>query len=150
MFPIRVAACHGLLAAVLLAGGLASCGSDPGEEGAGEKPAEPTPALARVVGEIASVHESEGFVLIRRIGVKSLPAGSYMSIGTDGRTAALRLTGERLGRYFAADVLNGTPAREDVVVVRRLPSESRPDETPADPIPRAPVPSPSGAPMGGF
>lgn len=73
-----------------------------------------------------------------------------MSIGTDGRTAALRLTGERLGRYIAADILNGTPVREDVVVVRRLPSESRPDETPANPVPGQRDPGLPGAEIRGF
>lgn len=109
---------------------VSACGSGTAPEPEAE--GEPPPIPPRVVGEIASVHPEEGFVLIRRTGLATLPAGmAYSSVGADGRTAALRLTGERLGRFFAADIGGGDPAAGDLVVVRSLPQGSQPSLTPA-------------------
>ena len=60
----------------------------------------------------------------------------------DGTTASLRLTGERLGRYYAADLQEGTPKKGDQVIARRLPEGSN---APSTPVPQVPV-SPENAP----
>ena len=81
------------------------------------------PAALRIVGEIASVHAVEKFVLIKRyvqgggFGQDTLIA----SVSPEGVTCSLALTGERLGRYYAADIQEGNPSKGDVVVVRQLP-----------------------------
>ena len=90
------------------------------EEG-GDK--EGDPASLRIVGEIASVHVEERFVLIKRY-VQSGGFGQetlIASVSAEGVTCSLVLTGERLGRYYAADIREGNPSKGDVVVVRQLP-----------------------------
>ena len=94
-------------------------------------------AFVRVVGEIVSVHAEEGFVLIRRhaqgggFGKGNLIA----SVSPGGETASLVMTGERLGRFHAADVQEGTPTKGDMVFVRRLPEGSI---APSTLVPQAP------------
>ena len=79
----------------------------------------------RVVGEIASVHPNEKFVLIKRyfqgggFGEGTLIA----SVSPGGVTSSLVLTGETLGRYHAADIQEGSPSNGDVVVVRQTSEE---------------------------
>ena len=89
----------------------------------GEEKEDPPPL--RVVGEIASVHPAENFVLIKRY----LQAGGFgpgtliASISPQGQACSLILTGEILGRYYAADIQDGKPRRGDMVVARDLPEE---------------------------
>ena len=77
-------------------------------------------APMQVVGEIVSVHLEEGFVLVKRY----LQAGSFgksdliAAVSPQGTASSLVLTGEKLGRFYAADVQKGQPARGDVVVIR--------------------------------
>ncbi len=125
------------LGVVSLAGcGLLGGGSrDDGEKGQeGKDEAERAePASVRVVGEIASVHPGEGFVLIRRHARAYFGEGNTLaSLGPDGGTASLQLTGERLGRFLAADIREGTPAKGDLVIVRTLPEGS---EAASSPVP---------------
>ncbi len=99
-------------------------------------------AANQVVGEIASVHQSEGFVLIRRYGAGRLPENAvFNTSGPGGRTASIRPTGERSGRFHAADVTDGEPRKGDVVLARRLPEGEQEETTPA-PEPRKPGFSP--------
>jgi hypothetical protein len=100
----------------------ASSGGGPTE------PANPAAADAAVqaptqlVGEVASVHAEEGFVLIRRFGGGGLPQGYvFHSSNASGETTSLRPTGERLGKFYAADITAGTPEAGDFVLARRLP-----------------------------
>jgi hypothetical protein len=88
-----------------------------------EKGKKGDPAALRIVGEIASVHAVEKFVLIKRY----VQGGGFgqdiliASVSPEGVTCSLALTGERLGRYYAADIQEGKPSKGDVVVVRQLP-----------------------------
>lgn len=87
----------------------------------------------QVVGQVASVHLDGGFVLIRRFGTGGLPEGYvYNSQGKDGRTAGLRPTGERLGRFYAADITGGGAEIGDLVVGRRLPEGAVAPSTPLE------------------
>ena len=90
------------------------------EEGKGK---EGDPASLRIVGEIASVHAVEKFVLIKRyVQGGGFGQGTLIaSVSPEGVTCSLALTGERLGRYSAADIQEGNPSKGDVVVVRQLP-----------------------------
>jgi len=86
---------------------------------------------AAVVGEIASVHREDRFVLIKRVAPGGFGSGmAYFSLNPDGRTASLRPTGERLGRFYAADIQEGNPAPGDLVMARRMPPEEAPQATP--------------------
>jgi len=90
------------------------------EEGQGK---EGDPASLRIVGEIASVHAVEKFVLIKRyVQGGGFGQGTLIaSVSPEGVTCSLSLTGERLGRYYAADIQEGNPSKGDVVVVGRFP-----------------------------
>ena len=107
------------------------------EEEKGKRGKRGDPAALRIVGEIASVHAVEKFVLIKRyvqgggFGQDTLIA----SVSPEGVTCSLALTGERLGRYYAADIQEGNPSKGDVVVVRQLPEGS---SAPVRSIPVAP------------
>ena len=94
-------------------------------------------ASMRVVGEIVSVHAAEKFVLIKRYAQAGGfgPATLVASLGSGGGTCSLVLTGEQLGRYYAADIQEGTPSEGDVVVIRQF---SGGVEAPSGPIPRPP------------
>ena len=105
----------------------------PGQDEAdGKKEAAPP---MRVVGEIASVHAAEKFVLIKRyFQAGGFGAGSLIaSISPSGQACSLILTGERLGRYYAADIRHGSPQKGDVVVARELQEER---EGPSTPLPK--------------
>lgn len=131
---------------VFFSGSLTNCGlsgkrdNEEGEEAkAGDPPEEqskPVEAPVRVVGEIASVHPAENFVLIKR----NFQGGGFgrgiliASQSPSGQTASLALTGEKLGRYYAADIQEGTPTKGDIVVVRRLAKGS---VAPSMPLPEA-------------
>lgn len=94
-------------------------------------------ASMRVVGEIVSVYAEEGFVLIRRHaqGGRFGKGNLIASVSPGGQTASLVMTGERLGRFHAADVQEGTPTKGDMVIVRRLPEGSI---APSTLVPQAP------------
>ena len=130
--------CPLLFVILIFSGSVASCGLSgkrdnterkeaKGEAAAREQEEEKgkkgDPAALRIVGEIASVHTVEKFVLIKRyvqgggFGQDTLIA----SVSPEGVTCSLALTGERLGRYYAADIQEGKPSKGDVVVVRQLP-----------------------------
>lgn len=102
-------------------------GETPGEKPASEAERDPV----RLVGEIVSVHREEGFVLIRRYAQGVFGAAELLSsLSADGTTCSLQLTGERLGRYYAADIQEGTPSKGDQVFVRRASEGPRTEFTP--------------------
>lgn len=117
---------------VMAATALVACsGSKEPEE---PEPPDPNePVAARVVGEIVSVHPTEdgSFVLIKRLGRGRFgPEMLYSSVNEAGATASLRPTGETLGRFHAADVLEGEPKTGELVISRRMPREGRPEMIP--------------------
>lgn len=81
----------------------------------------------RLVGRIASVSEKQGFVLIQSYGEWILGEGLLLSsVGDDGRTATLVASGERKGRYAAADYKAGAVKAGDFVYARQLAAELSP------------------------
>ena len=135
---------------LILSGSVTNCGlsgkgdnseskeskAGPGSGGRGEDGEAPGISSMRVVGEIASVHPNEKFVLIKRyfqgggFGEGTLIA----SVSPGGVTSSLVLTGETLGRYHAADIQEGTPSNGDVVVVRQAAEDDI--EGPTEPVPQ--------------
>ncbi|MBB08533.1 MAG: hypothetical protein CMN03_09745 [Roseibacillus sp.] len=135
---------------LILSGSVTNCGlsgkgdnseskeskAGPGSGGRGEDGEAPGISSMRVVGEIASVHPNEKFVLIKRyfqgggFGEGTLIA----SVSPGGVTSSLVLTGETLGRYHAADIQEGSPSNGDVVVVRQAAEDDI--EGPTEPVPQ--------------
>jgi hypothetical protein len=135
---------------LILSGSVTNCGlsgkgdnseskeskAGPGSGGRGEDGEAPGISSMRVVGEIASVHPNEKFVLIKRyfqgggFGEGTLIA----SVSPGGVTSSLVLTGETLGRYHAADIQEGSPSNGDVVVVRQAAEEDI--DGPTEPVPQ--------------
>ncbi len=75
-----------------------------------------------IVGRIASVSRRGKFVLIQKLGTGTLPKGViYQSRGPDGRTASLRLSGERIRDFFAADLLSGKTEKGNAVIAYQYP-----------------------------
>ncbi len=92
---------------------IAACGWFSDEE------PEPEPEGPRLVGRVASVHADHGFVLVQGFDDVKLADGSMLtSRGEDERSASLLVTGERAGRYSAADVKAGTVEVGDAVFAR--------------------------------
>lgn len=71
---------------------------------------------SRYIGQVASVHTNQGFVLIQRSPGITVSVGSVLiSQGLDGSVANLRVSGEMLGQMMAADIQSGSPQRGDSV-----------------------------------
>lgn len=89
-----------------------------------EKPR--TTANVRLAGVVHSVNKQGNFVLIRRYGSWRVDEGQVVeSRGSDGRTASLKPTGEKLGEHVAADILSGSVEAGDAVYVRRIISKKQ-------------------------
>lgn len=135
-----------MMALLLVSSLLGSCGllkggsnsqppvtkTENGNEGEQGKAQEEMKAAVRVAGEIASVNSEESYVLIRRYS----RGGGFgrgtviLSVSPEGKTASLKLSGERIGKFHAADIQQGSPAKGDVVVVRILPGGAQMPSTP--------------------
>ncbi len=134
-----------LLGGCLLVGSCGFLGKLVGSSGGGPKEGEGrtaeegvAAASTQLIGEVASVHTAEGFVLIKRFGGGSLPEGFvFHSQGAGGETASLRPTGEKLGRFYAADITGGTPQAGDFVMGRRLPEAAESPSVPTLEPPKA-------------
>lgn len=115
-------------AVALAAAALGGCASK-------QEDAKPAPApLARVVGRVASVDPAGHYVLIQVLGTWTVPDEVLLQVRSSATGGAtLRPSGERQGRYLAADIVSGNPATGDAVIY--LPA------TPASPAPATTVPS---------
>lgn len=92
----------------------------------------------KLVGRIANIPADRRFVLIQRYGEWTTEAGAILTTrGPDARTANLRVTGEKLGDFAAADLQSGTVEKGDAVYSQHKP---KPAETPVttDPAPVEP------------
>lgn len=104
---------------------LASCAKDVVDEG----PKKPEVKQDRLVGRVASVYgkEGEGYILIQRYSSLDAAGDKVFYVRSEGElVTSLRLTGERLGQYLAADIVQGAPVVGDPVFERVL--ESAPTE----------------------
>lgn len=69
-----------------------------------------------LVGRIASIPADKRFVLIQSYGKWSMESGAILTTrGPDDRTANLRITGEKLGEFAAADLQSGSVEVGDAV-----------------------------------
>ena len=107
---------------LLLPLGFLSCASEPEKD-------EKSPTAPQLIGRVAAVHEREGFVLIEGYGDLVPAAGLLVTTRGNGRTATLEVTGERSGRYSAADLKGGTAAVGDAAYGRPTREETVEPET---------------------
>lgn len=102
---------------------LTACGWFDGPEEAVE------PEGPRLVGRIASVHADQGFVLVQGFDELKLGEGLLLTTrGEDDRAASLVVTGERAGRYTAADLKGGSVEVGDPVFARPKAEEEAPED----------------------
>ncbi|MEY3394128.1 MAG: hypothetical protein RL346_364 [Verrucomicrobiota bacterium] len=84
-----------------------------------EKPVAPAHAArseSKLIGRIASVHSRGNFALIQSYGPWNIESGTILaSVGEKGRTANLRVTGEKTGQFAAADIQSGSLEVGDAV-----------------------------------
>lgn len=93
------------LALLSACGLLLGCAKD-SEEKPTEKAKGPKPEL---VGRVASIPSTREFVLIQSYGSWNVQAGAILTTtGPEGRAANLKVTGEKLGQFAAADIQSGT------------------------------------------
>ena len=107
---------------------MVSCGLFGGEKDEEEKP---KPASApKLVGRIASVNEKQRFVLIEGYGDWRLGEDLLLSSfgGENERAASLKASGERMGRFAAADWKSGEVKVGDQVYARPLRAEKETSE----------------------
>ncbi len=79
----------------------------------------------RLVGRVASVPADRSFVLIQSYGKWLVETGAILTTrGPEERAANLRVTGEKLGQYAAADIQSGTlEVGDGVYTVAALPKK---------------------------
>ncbi len=104
------------LIALPLCLGLLSCAQVEKQAQEAQEAQETQKPTSRYIGQVASVHANQGFVLIQRGPGITVSAGSVLiSQGLDGSAANLRVSGEMLGQMMAADIQSGSPQRGDSV-----------------------------------
>lgn len=88
----------------------------------------------KLVGRIANIPADRTFVLIQRYGEWKSEAGAILTTrGPQERTANLRVTGERLGEFAAADLQSGTVEKGDAVYSQHVPKPPPPAPEPEVP-----------------
>jgi hypothetical protein len=64
---------------------------------------------SRLIGRIASIQRLDNFVLIQSYGTWKIETGTILAtVGPDDRVANLKVTGEKIGQFAAADIQSGT------------------------------------------
>ena len=103
---------------LILALGLSSCSTSEDDlEDKKDSEKEEVVIKKQIIGRIASVSATGGFVLIQKYSVGKMPVNTIIQTsGPDGRTASLKPSGERVSNFFAADIVNGEVQIGDAVV----------------------------------
>lgn len=85
----------------------------------------------KLVGRIASIPADKQFALIQSYEKWNTEIGTILTTrGSEERSANLRVTGESMGQFAAADIQSGTVEIGDAVYSRHVP---KPTETPTKP-----------------
>ncbi len=85
----------------------------------------------KLIGRVASIPPDRRFVLVQSYGKWESAAGEILTTrGPEDRTANLRVTGEALGEFAAADIQSGTLEIGDAVYSRHI---VKPAPNPATP-----------------
>ncbi len=79
---------------------------------------------AKLVGTIEMVNPEQNYVLINCAERLNIPAGTeIVAQGADGTKATLKVTPERKGNYITADITEGEPKVQDLVLYRLRPGD---------------------------
>jgi hypothetical protein len=90
-------------------------------------PAKPSQA-PQIIGRIATIPPGKRFVLIQSYGPWNMEPGTILTTrGPDARSANLRVTGESLGQFAAADLQSGEVEVGDPVYSRHVPKPPEPE-----------------------
>lgn len=96
---------------------LTSCATEVEEE-----EAEAVVNRDKLVARVSSVNVAANYVLIQRYGRLDVPENSVLytlgSGGGGGGAASIKITGERLGQFLAADIVSGVLNVGDAVYLR--------------------------------
>jgi hypothetical protein len=118
-----------LLCLLLLVPFLSSCSHFPSKKPL-PTPSKPVVEGPKLIGRIASIPADRRFVLIQSYGGWKIEAGRILTTrGADQRSANLRVTGESLGDFAAADLQSGLLEVGDAVYVQH---EVKPATAPAE------------------
>jgi hypothetical protein len=100
---------------------------------------------AKLIGTIEMVNPEQNYVLINCAQRLNIPAGTeIMAQGADGTKATLKVTPERKGNYITADITEGEPKVQDLVLYQLKPGDlpppgTLPEATPGQPMEGPPV-----------
>lgn len=118
---------------LILALAMCSCSSseeDPEDKNDPDK--EDISIKKQIIGRIASVSSTGGFVLIQKYSAGKMPVNTIIQTsGPDGRTASLKPSGERVRNFFAADIVNGEVQIGDAVAAY-FDQQKKKDKPPAE------------------
>ena len=86
----------------------------------------------RMVARVSSVNKEAKYVLIQRFGRLVIPEDSVLyTLGShaaeDNNAASIKVTGERLGQFLAADIISGELNVGDTVYLRTFEKKALPD-----------------------
>jgi hypothetical protein len=95
---------------------LPACSLFPSPQTGQEPASEENANQPKLVGRIANVSADGSFVIIQSYGPWDVPTNSTLaSMGSDDRTANLRVSGEKQRQFAAADVRSGSVEVGDAV-----------------------------------
>ena len=118
---------------LILALNLSSCSTSEDPEDKKEEEKKDIAIKKQIIGRIASVSTTGGFVLIQKYSAGKMPVNTIIQTsGPDGRTASLKPSGERVRNFFAADIVNGEVQIGDAVVAYYDQQKKSEDVTPAE------------------
>jgi len=87
---------------------LASCAGTPEKLQAKPESGNTEETKPTLVGRVSSIPADRKFILIQAYGNWKIPTGAILAtLGPNGRAANLRVTGEKLGQFAAADIQSG-------------------------------------------
>jgi hypothetical protein len=116
---------------LLALAGLSGCAAFQRDKEQDESPKK-TAQEPKLVGRVASIPADRRFVLIQSYGNWNIASGTVLTTrGLEERTANLRVTGETLGQFAAADVQSGSVEIGDAVYTSHVPKPPEPDVVPA-------------------
>ncbi|MEZ5384639.1 MAG: hypothetical protein R3F13_03910 [Prosthecobacter sp.] len=99
---------------------------------------------AKLIGTIEMVNPEQNYVLINCTERLNIPAGTeIVAQGSDGSKSTLKVTPERKGNYITADIKDGEPKVQDLVLYRFQPGDLPPPGTLPGATPDFPPEGPS-------
>ena len=119
--------------------GVLSCATNPskGLDPSKQEAEKSTVKGPEIVGRIASVPADRRFVLIQSYGKWEGESGQILTTrGPENRTANLKVTGEKLGEFAAADLQSGTVEVGDAVYFQHVLKPVTAPTPPEPPLPQ--------------